>query len=56
MQETLISLWLVLVVAFCLVGTGCIIRDIVKSCNVDDEIKRAIAEGEIDNFDEVPEA
>jgi hypothetical protein len=50
MQDTLIVIWLTLVIAFCLVGIWGTIRSISKAVDADEDIKRAIAEGEIDNF------
>ncbi len=46
----MIALWGVLVGAFCIIGIARIVRDIHNACNADEEIKRAISEGEIDNF------
>jgi hypothetical protein len=51
MQDTLIIIWLAIVIAFCLVGIWGTIRSIPKAVDADEDIKRAIAEGEIDNFD-----
>lgn len=50
METIVLTIWGILVFGFCALGIFLTIRNIRKLPDYDDETKRRIAEGEIDNF------
>ena len=54
METIALTIWGILVFGFCALGVFLIIRNIHNLPDYDDETKRRIAEGEIDNFSEDP--